>query len=1387
MSFASVSTTNNFVSSGALVTRSMAVGDNNDNVKSKLLGNAFFGVGSAYTQGNTVRSFYDMNSGPPLIYTPTSDDITLVTTKFKTLIKSRPIVGLYPWLSPYVESYPEVVNLSRTRPIYNILGKGLGKIEIYKCGNSLDGDYLSSKPLWMEHYYNFNITGDIPLQPKIKNADTTIYPFSGMMYSGMLTQYSFQEGDVKIIPYQAGRGIPQCDPTKDYYSGDPFGRPTFPNGVAIHPFLSPGVAAGNCDFCLGVSLDTQGRNKLFNYPKPNDFVGARTKNLPYNDHPAPHTVPPTNVSYTNVEKIQSPGPGLSGTTWSPWPWYYAYNSDDHVPILTEGKTSLKIGSAFNIGMQCYYEPDVEDGDDPVGNPKYLCVQTVPLFQGEKVKVGSEVAATSMGHVITWDRKGVSPYPSSSAISVAGNQVIVNTDSFPLFTNPRQTNGNAREARDENPWWDWCDPTFGAVGWTSTPGFSLNFIPDKGVAVCQSLITPLPYLAQSLQGSCVVRASTVVDPLDPLGSGRMELIGASAYNDTENKFQRMLKVPGDGERSQVVGNAMGEIEGTGRWRWDGSFEANTSVFINGLGYTPGLYSLVGGGGNSGIVEVLSVDAYGSITGISMVNYGSGYPDGGLVSIQSPTAVPGGTGSPFWFSNTATMVYTSTVPILACRGTGYTSGYGCVGFNVTKNLGVVEIDVRYTTTNTDAIPGQDKIQGFYGLPYSYFMKNVLDTSLFTPGRVLYGVNFKTSAKLEKTTALVIFYVKSNNGTDVELGIFYNNCGDSYAYPEGVHKFAIQFADYYTPMEVTIVADTEGQIENLKITDYGRGSENGDFILVYQPLSGNNYIFVLDMAASGDYGTQFVEGGGGYKFFQITPMKWPDPRNYCRLIQGGVDTGSQMRMTTATNCGNISGMSWVDTKVLTIDQAFVNYNVFSGSPDIGSKCIVQQIVQMNYESQPVTRPVDGWDNYAVIQNATIIMDGYCRVINGGTNNVVGPITFTGGSGIGMTLTVTQISDTGELLGVEITDYGTGMRANDVLTLGGGKVVLQLNPTDDVFYFMAEDTGLKTPASVMIFDYHIINSGTGYTAGSTVTTTCPNRSGVGMVAVVVSVGPEGQLEALTLLSTGNGLYNIGDVVTVDGGGGYFKLVRPVQPKKTNWHKRGTGYTTAVGVPTVNMQANNLIILADTGAGTLVPIGYNAPSHYRPPIWDLSRYNQGDELVFVQGGNQTARYTISFDGATGDTTYTPVSAGSGYTFGSSNYGWFGTINATEIPTTVDIVADADGALVSVVVNTIGDRFKFGDDLVVSQGDNNAVVRIQPLKNVTPWWENTINGRLPTASQWNDYKECLTGAVNLFDNQVVVDMKMNYPNYYNNSYYNNGDGGRDYVNNVGGYPTCCIS
>lgn len=1403
--FDSVSSVNNFVNKGKFQQKSgvFKLGTDTDINHSETIGNGniIFNVGSAYTQGNQVRSFFDTNDNGPFLYSYVEKDKENIQTQYSNIFIQYPNLKDFPYLYPSSSLWKSNKTIidSKNFPLYRYSGKGLGKIEFYNAGSITSGNIQEGQPLYLEHYSGVNVAGSIPSLSAPRNINGLTFPSSGLIYSGTLLQYSFEKNDntqsyknVKVTPYQAGRGIPQWDPTKEYFGGQPFGPPLWEGTtLTIEPQLSPGVGTSNNDFCIGVSLDTQASAEkpvIYKYSYPEGYdKDEQQQHEPWYNHPAPFTAPPEDISFTKTPRIYSPGPNSAGNYWAPWPHYYAYQPEDPVPVLTTGKTTLKIGAACNIGMQAYYEPDVVQGDNPINNPNYVSVSCVPLFQGEKVKVGSEIFASAMGQVITWDRRGVSPYPPGSFINVTGNKF-----EGPGFQ-PDLVFGAFRETREENPWYDYSDSTFGTIGWTSTPGFLLSNIPDKGSSIVQTKVNiPLPFMVQSNQGSVIVQGSTITNPLDEGGSGRMELLGPAEYNKSTPStnchtlnFEKIKKYPQQPGRSQPIGHTMQEIEGTGRWSYTGELDLNEqTINVGGFGYSVGFYYVSGGTGQNCIVEVTSVDTMGSITGVSLSFEGTGYTDGDLLTVVGNNVVPFADGSVQFSKNSALLVWNAAGPSVSLwyNGTKYKSATQIQSFNLTKNNLVMEI----TTTMTGSAGGLKSLYG--GLIDSYSVHSVTDPSQYPVGTLFYAMNTLSSEKYTKSGPLAIFEVLTNDGVTITVQFYKAFYGDCFTYPTGTYLYTTQKLNHVAPT-LTINA-TNGAVTRIGVTDVGVGNDNGDLVMITQEGSDQNCIFQLNLnLQQRPLGARLIEGGSNYVFEQLYSLKYVSFNNKVKILNpGGTYSGIEMQMNDVNENGTIKKISYNFSEFITFNPQFSTY-----TGTFGNIQTIEQTFVPSIATQPVAgaEPVGGWPSFVTIKNATFEQGIDTFIALGGSGySTGGPFSVTGGSGTGMTVAITEVDTNGAIKNIKVIDVGKNYLYDDSINVVSGNndsdIILKIPATQSVGVSVPTSGGFGSiSAALYYFDLKVLEKGSGYSVGGPYPTIINNRDGTQMFINVLKVDSNGGVLDLEIAIPGFA-YTLKNNIIIDSGNQdcLFQLTnaRKIQPIK--FTKQGTQYTTATGVSTYNLTSNSLYTicgLGTSGVGECEAIDYNA-GDLKPPGWNLSRYNVGDIIAFNQNGNITSTAQINtIDALTQTITFTQISFGTGYNPPTTPYAFLPTINVSQTSTTVDIVADDNGQIVEVSINTLGSDVQAGDFLVIEQGDNNAVIQVCPVRDVPPQWQNACNGSNPTAKQWNDYKEVMKSSVNLLDYPLLSDFFHGYPNYMNTSYYTYGDEGITGDLNVGYY------
>lgn len=1402
-------TTDQFYTKAAQIQNTLTYGSSiDDNYR----GSNYFEVGSGYTQGQSVRSLVTLNDNA-LTYDSTEEDNSYIINKYPSIFNLYPNLSNYPFLSIAYD-----ITTSDDVPIFRVPGKGIGRSEFYGATSSTSGNYR----LWEEtaYYYTNIFRGRISITQPLNETNGPRWPYSGLLYSGNLVQFTGAEGGVQVMTYQNGRGIPQYDPFQEYFSGDAYcfgsATPKDPSsGLTLSPELSMGCVPGNNDICMGVSIDTMyhANEKMYKYPSPNSGdYNTYDLNIwgPVDSHPAPFTREAQNISFTRSERFYSPE-NSNNDYYAPWPKYYAYENNQPVPVLNQGPVTCRIGAAFNIGAQAYYEPDVVEGDEPRGNPNYVAVSCVPLFQGEEVSVGSYVYANCLGHIITPEPVGTTPYPVASYDDASGNIPGIMNPSSLIFPFPRdEFQYIHRDARRDNPWYDWFDTTYGATGYTGTPNFLLSGIPDIGSAIIQTRNddASFPYINQSNQGSIIVQARTLTNPLDSNGSGRMVLIGAGSSQETASlpaiddpmalRFSRITKFIGYPERALCVGNTLQKITGTGQWTYTGSmigFEQET--FVNGYGYIPELID--------GTVIVPETSTSSGVTyeilgdnSVILNSAGTGV-NGELYMLQRFSIITQyGRGTLSSYGNSRIMIYPDSETF---GGSRYISS----SYEETVNVSANNLLVLATCTD--------------GAVNMYLLSQITSVSVFAVDdltRYPVGTIFRimNNSNRENWAKCI---VTGNDGVTLTISLlpvviyqFNASGGGRNVYDIGTYVYSTMIEDFENPT-VSITTESDyGSVTTVRMLTIPPLNRESDLILVNQPGSDKNCIFELskslDLVIS--YKSSLIKGGAYYwknplyytDSFMYTystvgaPFDLAGPFNSAELYQNGVDTGTELIVGNITNLqsGQITQVSY-----------FPNITTFTGT--FGSIGTVRQIYPVapytqEYPSTTNTQPVAGlqpdllgWPSYIVRNTATFIIDVRFLILEQGTDYVAGDTyDVLGGSGIGMTVTVIS-AISGAITKLQIADYGVGYTLNDKVTIDGGGndciVKLKLPVSREVDGYYQDDSPERHDKAepILYFDLDIIEPGTGYSVGI-VDTECPVYDinftlGFRMQIRIIEVSGTGAIidaeMVLPLTDPENDTYweyQVGYRVTIpnDGNGdAVIQLNRPLKPSKMIFTSGGSGYTTGTGISTYNLTQNNLATICglDIVPGECQVIDYST-TFYVPTFWDLSRYDVGDILAFDQLGNQTATAEITLiDQAQSLIEFNQLTPGVGYFAPpSGDYAFLPTVNLTKTATTVSIETNAiTGAIENVTIDSIGVGAQVSDKIVVSGGDENALFELGPEKDIPAPWQPFINGRQATATEWNEYKTVLKSSVNLLDKPLTINFSKMYPNYYDNSWYYYGN------------------
>jgi hypothetical protein len=1374
--------------------------------------------GSAYTQGNQIRSAFDLNDNGSLIYNCNDTDISNVKSTFGY------ILDMYPLLTNNVYLYPTKssgnIILSSQFPIFNVAGKGVGKIEWYNAGSSYSGDQSQWINPTVNAYKLPTYRGKPLYIPRPENTYGIVQPYSGIMYSGTMVQYAFDTTDyenqrITIIPYQIGRGIPQYNPNKKYFGGNPFGIPIWENSDnPIIPKLSPGVSPGSNNVAVGVIMDqsTLSKNKVYRYSPP-PGTDEFPKQFPkYDEFPAPFTSGPKNISFNYSKSlIMSPGPNNSNTHYAPWPNIYAYRTGNPVPVLTKGKVSIRIGAAINIGMQAYYIPDVLPGDNPINNPNYTAVSIVPLFQGEKVKIGSDVFATAMGHIITPERIGVSPYPMGSfANSIGSSLGICSGDKVEVYS------GIARNCKEENPWFEWNDPTFGAIGWTSTPGFSFAGIPDLGKAIIQSKVETLNFLIQSTQGSAIVQGSTTIESNGITGSGRMELLGSpkylSSYKSTGKnlKFDNMTQCPEIAERGLGIGSTLQEIEGTGRWGYTGTFDNVTAELGHTFGYnTSGVYAICISE-LEGINKIVQLTTSGSeITSITVISAGTGYTPNEITILQLLTFnynyAPGSYHT--LGDNAVVKITNDPMVVEQVTGSNYYSVSNIDCFNLTQNSLVISAYIANPVTYGVVGYNQNTTVFIQDL----IVKEVIYPEYYPVDTLFYIINYNKSDKYTKSGPLGIGIITSNDGVNITVAIYKKFYGDLATYTQGRYDFSTQRLDNVPPV-VSITTNENTSINSVLISDFGIGNNNDDLILITQKNSDNNGIFKL-ISTITDFNevvVRRISGGIKYSFLQPTPIAGLAYQNNAlgTYNNGQIIPEYSMTIGIPDPKGTLDIISYDDI----VPPGPITTLLLVYPPASTLDAPFRDIYNLLYRpfmasiSQPISgaNPSDtvGWYNYNIINSATFKPKAIAIISGLQTSSgyTLTSYPVTGGSGTGMTVTITKISSIGKVLSVVIKEQGNNYKINDKLLISGGDnncfVYLGYPNSTQIKY--AGFRGQKT-INMMKFGFKMIATGTGYTPSVQNLVLCPNRQGLYMRVEIVDVGINGEVLFIRLQSDGHWLYQIGDVITIDAGNQdcVFQLTAPDEIDPIELTDSGNNYITGTAT-LINSNTNTLNLICNLSGGTCIPSNYTS-FDLKPEGWDISKYIVGDQLKLVQTIpsitgppviNENAIVQIaSIDYFTKAISFIIINPGSGYSLTpSGDFRAF--VPAFLLPAFIrgsvscDITANVNGEIESITnLAQVSTDVQYSDYFYVKQGNNTptCIVQLLSVRDVPPMWEQSENGREPDYIQWNNYNTLMKSATNLLDTSIIIDFNYNYPEYMNNSYYVAGDGGMIYDRNYSKY------
>lgn len=829
--------------------------------------NSYFGTSEL--NGNIVQDFYNLYSNEPISYLPTDDDKKQITERFKEYLIQNAVLSVYPYLNPFVglSNFNEKTINER---IYKHLGKGLGKVSMFKVASSFIGQENSAGTT-TEILNNGITSGTIP------KSNGLIYPFNGYIYSGTIVQLVNELDqdtgiyETKIIPYQIGRGIPLYsskylpENSTELTPFGPYGELTWDSGNTMSPSLATGIIPGENNVCIGIVLDseTTESNRPFKIQVPTGFDEETLEEDPhqkYYEKPAPQTSLAASVITNTEQGYFSPGPNLSSTYYAPWPRYYAYETNEPIPVLTEGITTAKIGAAYNIALMNFgVRQQISSTDE-----QWLPVTCIPLFQGERIEAGSTIYASVKGHIFT-----PGPYVDQVVIDDADN-----------LQNQVQSTGSL----GQTPWDPFIDSTWGNIGWSGTPGLSFGNIPDTSTSILeiaensQGNRQTISGLSQANQGTIIVQGVTTNNPSPSIGNAYLQNYRDTTLQSiTESQVleikQLRSQIPGISgrctlsqsvpEKAQPIGIILETIEGKGKWTYTG-LSQTTSDFIGSIvtggvvypspseaGNTPLRTNTGGGSGGSGAWTTNLPDEpfLGTITGtLTFPVLGAGYSDGDILTLQDDSLNYISGEIRYRGNNTAVVVGDGgTTLTLQLGGSGYVADTEYEAHNLSlNNIYIEAANVPPTVVNV------------LNDPDNYYF----DEKKYPPGTV-----FRTLRKGFAYYNAAYFTVDnlSNNTINVSFDI-----SSSPSFPPNLNYYETDQSNFFTlngrPIIKPLTVGSDGEILTYEILNYGCGNQEGDRIVVINSLRGvgledfnNNCVISFPGVPAGDQ--EIVSTGPNY----------------------------------------------------------------------------------------------------------------------------------------------------------------------------------------------------------------------------------------------------------------------------------------------------------------------------------------------------------------------------------------------------------------------------------------------------------------------------------------------------------------------------------------------
>lgn len=977
-------------------------------------------------------------------------------------------------------------------------------------------------------------------------------------------------------------------------------------------------------------------------------------------------------------------------------------SGNKVQVLENGSVTVRIGASSNVATQ--YKSN--------GTP------VIPLFEGESLRLGSQVYATCMGVEIVPQPEENSPYPLVSYVDANG---VLHYNADDRILEPL---GSQMDARRLNPYYDYFDSTFGNCGYTSTP-FS--------------------------NGTVIVRCDTISNNT----SGRFNLLGLAEYTrdyQITNKginwdrWSKITKIPHKPNRSLSIGYSKESISGTGNWPYTGSFSTDQPLPVSyGLGVNYIVDDLLStetnGDGEGYFAKVTSVSSTGGILTFISLTVGNGYVAGDRLYLVNKEID--------WGANTLTVHANSAIGEWDAPGSFYSSNYTtsiyCDTYNASLNNLCVEVTISEDLYKYHLKPTLIE-------PASISVSRITDYSRYKPGTRIGLINNNVHPD-----NWIVLEIETNNGVDTITFSIYRQ-GALSAYETGTKVYSTEILDYPSPKVRFTATDGEVDEGSVRLLTIPHSiHRDGDAILIKQKTSDMNRVFSLTRPTP-TICRPIIGAKMMYDRALIEEVQY---------YSGGTGNTRTMDINEVNSNGQPSCLFWdhnrSDTLATSIDEVY------------------EQDAQLNIHDHPggFTEPNFLADTY-VKRYLGYNSEPRLSFTNRGTGYTIGSESIVG-SGSGGEIYITKVSDIGSILEYRMKTIDDSYSYNETVTIGVGSAtaVLRHPRTRELETVWTTSNTFSEPAissqthfcPQLLWDVEIINGGSGYSVGNydgiSDDPVSPTR--IHNVSFKVLTVNSGAVTEIEINRTGDPFLNVftNYCFTLDGGSSdaIVRLIRPLPAKVPQLVPLRP--SDGVAREGENLSTQLFIYVLGTPGGTIDPYVYDGTvKMYRDN--PIDRYENGDSICILEGSNRSQVEQINnIDYGQGILEFTQTSAGTGYTLGDGDRAYMA--GNHEVRGTYDVI---DG---KISINTLDSHSRFGDIILL---DNCCFILTDEM-DVPPQYQEEYNNREATQEEWDTYDAVLDSSINLLDQSLTINFQREHPDFYDNSYYFYGDPDNKDPNTVG--------